>query len=65
MVVIGRQGGGAVGVKLLILITGILFIVHSIRGSYVIMGWYLKRDITGYAVPNIPILSGEGVIHKK
>ena len=44
----GGQGWGAVGVQLLMLRIGILFILNSVIGASIIMGWGLVRDRIGY-----------------
>ena len=61
----GGQGGGAVSVKMLVLIIGILFILNVIRYAYVILGHLLVRGIIVSALENIPMISWEEVSHRE
>ena len=56
-----REGEGAVGVNILVLIIALIFIVHSVGGNYVIMGQVLVMNIIGCAGANTLMHSGEGV----
>ena len=61
----GGKGGCAVGVQILVLIIGLLFIVKFVIVASVMMWRGLVSDIIGSAGVNIPMLAGEGVSQRE
>ena len=59
----GGQGGGAVSVKLFMLIMFLLFILVRVMGASIMMGWGLEMDTIDSSGTNKLMLEGEGVIN--
>ena len=61
----GSQEGGEFGVNILVLTIDLLFIVNSIIGASVIIGWVLGRENIYYSGSKTSMLVGEGLIHRE
>ena len=61
---VGRKWGGAVGVKILVLRIGLLFILNSVRGDSEMMGRVLGKESMGSDWSNISITAGEDMSHR-